>query len=127
MKVMLHLLFGLYYILILWNIILYFLKNFKYNNARIDPVEDKFQCYELQHDRKNFPALVSLYKPLWSNRKYGEEFGDALKKEEKINIKNFYHFKRKLKLRKKTRYDKRDTDMYNYLEDYENFDEEYDF
>ncbi|CDO64490.1 conserved Plasmodium protein, unknown function [Plasmodium reichenowi] len=97
------------------------------NNLSEDPVEDKFQCYELQHDRKNFPALVSLYKPLWSNRKYGEEFGDALKKEEQINIKNFYHFKRKLKLRKKTRYDKRDMDMYNYLQDYENFDEEYDF
>ncbi|KOB89541.1 hypothetical protein PFDG_05090, partial [Plasmodium falciparum Dd2] len=33
----------------------------------------------------------------------------------------------RLSLPKKTRYDKRDTDMYNYLEDYEDFDEEYDF
>ncbi|SBS82652.1 hypothetical protein, conserved [Plasmodium ovale curtisi] len=92
-----------------------------------DPVEDKYQCYELQNDRTKFPALVSLYKPLWTNKKYGEEFGDALKEGEKWHLTKFHNFRHKLKVKKKSKLSSDKADMYNYSDDYAFVDEEYDF
>ncbi|CRG94117.1 conserved Plasmodium protein, unknown function [Plasmodium gallinaceum] len=92
-----------------------------------DPVEDKYQCYELQDERKKFPALISLYKPLWTNKKYGEEFGDALQEGEKLKFNKFYKFNQKLKLKKKRKLSKKEMEKYNYVDDYEHFDVQYDF
>ncbi|GAW80482.1 hypothetical protein, conserved [Plasmodium gonderi] len=92
-----------------------------------DPVNDKYQCYELQKQRDKFPALVSLYKPLWTNKKYGEEFGDAPKNEQKVRIDHLYTFNKKLKIKKKVKLTKDKMDSYNYVDDYEHVDEQYEF
>ncbi|CAA9987690.1 conserved Plasmodium protein, unknown function [Plasmodium knowlesi strain H] len=92
-----------------------------------DPVEDRYQCYELQKQRKQFPALVSLYKPLWTNKKFGEEFGDALQQGQKIRIDQLHTFNRKLKLKRKNKLTPEQMDSYNYVDDYSHVDDEYEF
>ncbi|PFH35424.1 hypothetical protein BESB_063110 [Besnoitia besnoiti] len=38
--------------------------------------------YEDRNYRKKFPRLMALYRPLWTHRKFGDEFGDALRPDE---------------------------------------------
>ncbi|VWU50320.1 conserved protein, unknown function [Hepatocystis sp. ex Piliocolobus tephrosceles] len=99
-----------------------------------DVVEDKYLCYELKEERKKFPALVSLYKPLWTNIKYGEEFGQAITPSHKLELHKLNKFMTKLKKKKKIYInldkqssDSHDHDQYNYIDDYAYVDEEYDF
>ncbi|SBT79127.1 conserved Plasmodium protein, unknown function [Plasmodium malariae] len=91
-----------------------------------DPVEDKYQCYELQNERKKFSALFALYKPLWSNKKFGEEFGDALREGEKLHINKFNKFNHILKLKKKKKLTQEEVNQCNYVDDYGHVDDQYD-
>ncbi|CAD2097886.1 conserved Plasmodium protein, unknown function [Plasmodium vinckei brucechwatti] len=91
-----------------------------------DPNDDRYQSYELQNERKKFPALIALYKPLWSNKKYGEEFGDALTPNQKLSSLNFSKFNVKLTLKKKNpNLDNQDPDKFNYVDDYKHVDDTY--
>ncbi|EUD72635.1 hypothetical protein YYG_02536 [Plasmodium vinckei petteri] len=91
-----------------------------------DPNDDRYQSYELQNERKKFPALIALYKPLWSNKKYGEEFGDALTPSQKLSSLNFSKFNVKLTLKKKNpNLDNQDPDKFNYVDDYKHVDDTY--
>lgn len=99
------------------------------HNLFEDPVEAKYLCYELKKERTKFPALMSLYKPLWTHNKYGEEFGDSLQQHEHIRkqTNNFSNFAQKWKTKKKQRLTKQKMEEYNFVDDYEYFDEQYDF
>ncbi|VUZ95184.1 conserved protein, unknown function [Plasmodium vivax] len=92
-----------------------------------DPVEDKYQCYELQKQRDQFPALVSLYKPLWTNKKFGDEFGQALREGEKVRLDQLRTFNRKLRVKRRSKLTPEQRDAYNYVDDYSCVDDQYEF
>lgn len=98
------------------------------HNLFEEPTEPKYLCYELKKERKKFPTLVALYKPLWTNKMYGEEFGDALQRHEKLQklANRFTNFNRQLKTKPKEKVNKKEMEQYNFVNDYEHFDEQYD-
>ncbi|KAF8819390.1 hypothetical protein IE077_001081 [Cardiosporidium cionae] len=72
--------------------------------------------YEKRGDRKLFPALMSIYKPLWTNRQYGDEFGAALKEEEHIDEESVLHFGNPIKFHSSN--STMEEEDWNYLDEY---------
>ncbi|KAL8428135.1 hypothetical protein Efla_005838 [Eimeria flavescens] len=53
----------------------------RYTDFHTDIAATMDKQYSLRHRRQHFPRLMSLYRPLWAQRKYGEEFGEPLDAE----------------------------------------------
>ncbi|XP_954785.1 uncharacterized protein TA03200 [Theileria annulata] len=62
---------------------------------------EEHSFYPLRKQRRKFPALEAEYRPIWTNRSYGSEFGDALRKSQKIPEKDLTEFGKALRKRKR--------------------------
>ncbi|CDR95489.1 hypothetical protein, conserved [Babesia bigemina] len=85
-------------------------------------VEDEVHDYVLRGDRRKFPRLMAEYTPLWSHRKFGPEFGDALKRGHRIPESELTSFG--TKLRKRRRGCSPEERAENFVDDYACFSEE---
>ncbi|BAM41530.1 conserved hypothetical protein [Theileria orientalis strain Shintoku] len=86
---------------------------------------NEYKQYALRKHRKNFPALEAEYKPIWANRSYGSEFGDAIRKSQKIPEHDLGEFGKPLK--RKRRQLTRDERKRNFRDDYGSFNSEYNY
>ncbi|CBZ50162.1 conserved hypothetical protein [Neospora caninum Liverpool] len=58
-----------------------------HREGRYTDFHSEIGCYsDIEYEdrilRKRYPRLMALYRPLWSHRKYGDEFGDAVRPDE---------------------------------------------
>ncbi|ORM40528.1 uncharacterized protein BXIN_2135 [Babesia sp. Xinjiang] len=85
-------------------------------------LDDEVQDYVLRGDRRKFPRLIAEYAPIWAYRKFGAEFGDALKRGHTIPENDLTTFGRRL--RKRPRGYTEEERARNFVDDYSNFCEE---
>ncbi|EKX73582.1 conserved hypothetical protein [Theileria equi strain WA] len=88
-------------------------------------VHPEYQEYLLRNDRRKFPAIQANYAPIWAHRKFGPEFGDAIRDSQKLPENALSRFGTKLKKRKR-RLNKHDRSV-NYVDDYHCFEQEYNY
>ncbi|KFH04551.1 putative transmembrane protein [Toxoplasma gondii MAS] len=58
-----------------------------HREGRYTDFHSEIGCYsDIEYEdrllRKRYPRLMALYRPLWCHRKYGDEFGDAVRPDE---------------------------------------------
>lgn len=88
-------------------------------------MDEEIRDYLLRKDRRKFPRLIAEYTPLWTHRKFGPEFGDALKPGQKIVESDLTNFGAKLRKRRRgLTAEERDK---NFVDDYHFFENEVDY
>eukprot|EP00371_Babesia_bovis_P000248 XP_001608895.1 hypothetical protein [Babesia bovis T2Bo] len=85
-------------------------------------VDEDIQEYALRRERRKFPRLMAEYKPLWTHRKFGPEFGDALKTGQAISESDLTSFG--TNLRKRERCTSEEDRAKNFVDDYVCFSQE---
>ncbi|GFE55765.1 hypothetical protein BaOVIS_031690 [Babesia ovis] len=85
-------------------------------------IDQDVHDYLLRRDRRKFPSLMAQYAPLWSHRKFGPEFGDALKRGQAVAESELTTFGTRLRKRKRG-YSKEERAQ-NFVDDYACFSQE---
>ncbi|KAK1940243.1 hypothetical protein X943_000534 [Babesia divergens] len=88
-------------------------------------LDEDVHDYFLRKERRKFPSLMAEYTPLWSHRKFGPEFGDALKKSHRIAESDLTRFG--TKLRKRRRMLMEEDRERNFVDDYSFSNDEPDY
>lgn len=86
-------------------------------------VYPEYNDYLLRNDRRKFPAIQAKYAPIWAHRKFGPEFGDAIRDSQKLPENVLSRFGNRLRKQRRQLTDK---DMSaNYNDDYSWSEQEY--
>ncbi|GIX64110.1 uncharacterized protein BcabD6B2_35450 [Babesia caballi] len=86
-------------------------------------LDEDVREYLLRRDRRKFPSLTAEYAPLWAHRKFGPEFGDALKPGDCVEEADLTNFG--ANLNKRPRRKSSEERALNFADDYSSFSEEY--
>ncbi|SJK85989.1 conserved Plasmodium protein, unknown function [Babesia microti strain RI] len=81
------------------------------------PGEDRDMQYSLRNDIYKFPRLAAEYRPIWANKKFGEEFGDAIHDQHLVPIQTMSTFGSKIDNSGKNA----DLNTLNYAKDFDSY------